>query len=70
LHGEKDLWEAYQDDLVTSREAAEAIVAHVHSWLVEQTGTSWLDAAWDDASKVIDEIERMLVETRMAQATR
>jgi hypothetical protein len=60
LYGDRDLWRAVSAGLITRREMAGALLAHVHSSLVSELGLSWDtegERAWEDR---ISEMENAL----------
>ena len=60
LYGDRDLWRAASAGLITRREMAGALLAHVHSSLVSKLGLSWDtegERAWEDR---ISEMENAL----------
>ncbi|SET97884.1 hypothetical protein SAMN05443572_104171 [Myxococcus fulvus] len=64
LFGEKDGWACAVEGLISRTEAANLVLAHLESWLVDRTGRDW-DAPlpWGQDS-LVAEVEQALFDSR------
>jgi hypothetical protein len=61
LYGDRQLWRLATETLITRTEAAEALAAHVESWLVSRQGRSFRERgpSWTPPS-LINTLEHLL----------